>query len=257
MDGMRDTLIEINNVSKEYRLYDEADRSLKGTIVRFLRTGGLGDYKHKKVLSDFSFTLRQGDVVGVVGENGAGKSTLLKMIAGIISPTHGRVSVHGNVVALLEIGLGFNDDLTGRENAYLYGSLLGIPNKVMKEMLPEIIEFSEVPEYIDLPMRKYSSGMKMRLAFAIATAIDPEILILDEVFSVGDVFFKKKSEDRIGNIISRGRGLLLVTHDTETVLQVCNRAILLKSDASFTVGTPEEIIAEYLGRRSLGETATQ
>jgi len=241
-------LLRVKDLSKEFKLYDEADRSLKGTVVRYLRTGKTNTFQTKKVLREISFDLRQGDVIGIVGENGAGKSTLLKVITGILSPTSGTVMVNGRIVALLEIGLGFNDDLTGRENSFLYGSLLGITNRRMKEMLEAIVRFAELEEFIDLPIRKYSSGMKMRLAFSIATAIDPEILILDEVFSVGDVFFKKKSEQRLAEIIARGRGLLLVTHDLATVLEVCNRALFITADGTLVNGTPQDILSLYAGR---------
>lgn len=240
-------LLHVENISKEFKLYDEADRSLKGTVVRYLRTGKRSTFQTKKVLRGISFDLRQGDVIGIVGENGAGKSTLLKIITGILAPSSGKVFVNGRIIALLEIGLGFHDDLTGRENSFLYGSLLGIPNRRMKTMLEEIVRFSGLEEFIDLPIRKYSSGMKMRLGFSIATAIDPDILILDEVFSVGDVFFKKKSEQRLAEIISRGRGLLLVTHDLATVSEVCNRAILIRSDGTLLEGTPESVLSVYAG----------
>lgn len=197
------------------------------------------------VLQDISFQIAPGEAVGIIGINGAGKSTLLKMIAGTTRPTVGSVSMHGRVAALLELGIGFHPDFSGRQNAYMAGQLLGYSTAQLHELMPAIEAFAEIGEYIDLPVRTYSSGMQMRLAFSVATAIRPDILIVDEALSVGDAYFQHKSFDRIRSFREQGTTLLLVSHDRQAIQSVCDRAILLNAGRIELEGPPEQVMDYY------------
>lgn len=215
-------VIEFHNVSKVYTLY----RSSKEQFLSlFFKPKGL---KKHKALDGVSFTINKGDAVGIVGNNGAGKSTMLKMITGVAFPSEGTVEVKGRVSALLELTAGFSDEMTGRENIYLKGLILGLEQHQIEEIEPDIVEFAQLGDYIDQPVRTYSSGMKMRLGFAININTKPEILVIDEALSVGDASFKQKCHNKIKDLIASGVTVMFVSHSAAAVRDVCTRAIYLK-----------------------------
>ncbi len=217
--------VEIKNVSIRYKVGDFKDIGLKEYVLRQLR----GDYHVEEFWADrdINLTLEKGDMLGIIGSNGAGKSTLLKAVSGIMVPTVGKVTVHGTVAALLELASGFDGDLTVKENAYLRGAMLGYSRKFMDEKYLEIIDFAELQDFQDRPFKQLSSGMKSRLAFAIACLVNPDILILDEVLSVGDGAFQKKSGDKMRSILSGGVTGILVSHSTNQVRELCNKILWL------------------------------
>ncbi|MNP01616.1 Teichoic acids export ATP-binding protein TagH [compost metagenome] len=189
--------------------------------------------------------MNKGEIHCLIGENGAGKSTSLKMLAGIIQPDEGEIKTKGVVAALLEIGLAFHPDLTGIENARLYGSVLGIGRKKMLELMPDIFSFAELDGYEHVPLKKYSSGMQVRLAFAVATIIDPDILLLDEVFSVGDQNFQEKSFSKINRFIQEGKTVLLVSHDLGVIERLCTRVMFVEKNGNVHIGKPKEMVQLY------------
>ncbi len=196
-------------------------------------------------LTDISFTVEKGDRVGVLGFNGAGKSTLLKVISGVLKPTKGSVKVNGVIAPMLELGAGFDMNYSGKENIFLYGATMGYPRKFIEEKYDQIVEFSELKDFIEVPVKNYSSGMRARLGFAIATAVEPEILILDEVLSVGDAKFRKKSEAKIRSMFDKGITVLFVSHSTEQILNICNKAIILDHGKLIAQGDAKEICNKY------------
>ena len=196
-------------------------------------------------LKDISFTVEKGDRVGVLGFNGAGKSTLLKVIAGVLKPTEGSVKVSGVIAPMLELGAGFDLNYSGKENVFLYGATMGYSRKFIEEKYDEIVEFSELGDFINVPVKNYSSGMRARLGVAIATAVEPEILILDEVLSVGDAKFRKKSEAKIRSMFDKGITVLFVSHSVEQVMNICNKAIILDHGKLIAQGEVKEICAQY------------
>lgn len=202
-------------------------------------------HKLKWVIRDISFQLAPGEAVGIIGINGAGKSTLLKLITGTTLPTHGSVSISGSVAALLELGMGFHPDFTGRQNAYMAGQLLGMTVPEISARMAEIEAFADIGDYIDQPVRVYSSGMQMRLAFSVATVRRPDVLIVDEALSVGDAFFQHKSFERIREFRRQGTTLLIVSHDRQAIQSICDRAILLDSGRLAQEGTPEQVMDYY------------
>ena len=202
-------------------------------------------YRAFWALRDVTFHVRKGERVGILGLNGAGKSTLLKCIAGVLKPTEGSVTVSGNIVPLLELGAGFDKDYTGAENIYLYGSMLGYPRSFIREKFDDIVKFSELGDFINVPVKNYSSGMKARLGFSIATVVEPDILILDEVLSVGDAKFKKKSAKKLQSMMKKGVTVLLVSHSSDQVLQICDRAIILEHGQLVASGKAAKICAQY------------
>ncbi len=222
-------IIEVNHVTKEYQLGHIT--SLKENVVNsYRRLVGKPIHKREdfKALDDVSFSIEQGEVVGIIGHNGAGKSTLLKHLANISKPTKGNVIVRGSVAPLIEVGAGVNPELTGRENIYLNGAILGIPKKIILQKLDEIIEFSELEQFIDTPVKRYSSGMTVKLGFSIATSLDADILIVDEVLAVGDLAFQRKCFDRMEDMIKRqGKTVLLVSHNIRQIERLCARTILM------------------------------
>ena len=201
-----------------------------------------------EALHGISFELQRGEALGIIGLNGSGKSTLLQVIAGVLPPTSGRVETHGRVAALLELGSGFNPELTGRENIYINGAILGLPTARIDALLDDIIAFADIGDYIDQPVKTYSSGMALRLAFSVQVHIDPDILIVDEALAVGDAAFQAKAMARIQQILARGTTLLFVGHDLNALRAFCQRAILLESGRMAMLGSPEEVIEEYLFR---------
>lgn len=220
----QEPVIVFKNVSKVYTLY----KNSKAQFIALFYKGKHSQNKEHKALSNISFEINKGESVGIIGKNGAGKSTLLSMITGVTFPTEGEITVNGRVAALLELTAGFSGEMTGRENIYLKCYILGIPEKDIKMIEPRIIEFADLGEYIDQPVRTYSSGMKMRLGFAININLDPDILVVDEALSVGDAAFKAKCKGKISELINKGTTVIFVSHSMESVKDVCNRAIYLK-----------------------------
>jgi len=222
-------------------------QSIKEYVVQLLR--GKIKYEEFWALKNVSFEVERGEVVGIIGHNGAGKSTLLKVISGILKPTGGSLEVHGNVVPMLELGSGFDHDLTGRENIFLNGSILGYSEKYLKEKYEQIVEFSELGKFIDVPIRNYSSGMLMRLAFSIATVVQPEILIVDEILAVGDAAFQEKSKARMLELMSGGTTVLFVSHSLEQIREMCDRVIWLEHGQIKAIGATKEICDAYEASR--------
>ncbi len=240
---MKDYAIEVNHVSMLFRLNRERVDNAKEYFIRLL-TRKL-HYTEFWALKDVSFKIEKGDRVGVMGFNGAGKSTLLKTIAGVLKPTMGSVKVSGTIAPMLELGAGFDPNYTGTENIYLYGATMGFSRKFIDEKYDEIVEFSELKEFINAPLKSYSSGMKSRLGFAIATAVKPDVLILDEVLSVGDAAFKEKSEQRILDMMEDGVTVLYVSHSTDRIRKLCNKAIILTKGQVVANGEVGEICDMY------------
>src|SRR6202051_832252 len=236
-------IIQVNHVSKEYRLgqLHSVKQSLQNAIAR-LRGHPVPLQAPFKALDDVDFRVEDGEVLGIIGENGAGKSTLLKLLAGISVPTCGSVSVPGSVAPLIEVGAGMVPDLTGRENIYLNAVILGMRRAEIKKKFDAIVAFAELEEFIDTPIKRYSSGMQVRLGFSVATSMDSDILIVDEVLAVGDLAFQRKCFDRMEDMIRRqGKTVLLVSHNIRQVERMCNRVLLLDHGKIFADGKPKEI----------------
>lgn len=230
-------IIEVENVSKIFEIPHESRNTLKSYFLHpFKRVGKERFYALKNV----DFKINQGDFVGVIGRNGSGKSTLLKILAGIFEPTKGKVHVNGTLVPFLELGVGFNPELTGRENIYLNGIILGMTRKYVESKFDEIVDFAEIRDFIDLQVKNYSSGMVIRLAFAIAVEARADIYLLDEVLSVGDAGFQKKSLEKMLSLLSNGATGILVSHNIQDVRKYCNRVVLLKEGEVFFDGPTEE-----------------
>jgi ABC-type polysaccharide/polyol phosphate transport system ATPase subunit len=233
--------IALSNVGVRYILLTEDQRSLKGRVLHLFGAPTARFW----ALRDISLRIAPGEVVGIVGSNGSGKSTLLRVMSGVIYPTVGTVEITGQVNPLLELGGAFNLELTGRENAYLYGSIFRFSRERMDEIIPQIIAFSELGAFFDIPVKTYSSGMYARLAFSVATQLQPEILVIDEVLSVGDEQFQKKSFLRIQKLIDRGSIVVMVSHNSATIEQLCNRAVYLSQGAVVGDGRPRVVLAQY------------
>jgi lipopolysaccharide transport system ATP-binding protein len=231
----------VRNLGKAYRQYN----SRWGRLAEWLSLSNKPRHRLKWVLQDISFEVSPGEAVGIIGINGAGKSTLLKLITGTSHPTTGEVHISGRVAALLELGMGFHPDFTGRQNAHMAGQLIGLTAAEITSLMPEIEAFAEIGDYIDMPVRVYSSGMQMRLAFSIATCKRPDILIVDEALSVGDSYFQHKSFNRIRSFGQQGTTLLIVSHDKSAIQAICSRAILLNGGAVAMQGDPETVMDFY------------
>lgn len=240
---MSQAIIQIQDVSMRFRLSNDRISSLKEFVTTAMR--GKLQYKEFEALKYVTFDVQRGETVGIIGRNGAGKSTLLKIISGILKPTRGNVVVHGNVVPMLELGSGFDMDLTGRENIYLNGAILGYSEEFLKTKFDEIIDFSELGEFINVPIRNYSSGMLMRLAFSVAAMVEPEILIADEILAVGDEAFQHKSMSRMKEMMSGGTTVLLVSHSLDQIREVCDRVIWIDQGQIKMMGKTEEVCAVY------------
>lgn len=237
---MTDTVLQVDGVEKCYATY-------RSNAARFLTWFGVfvrPEHEYWAV-KNVSFALRSGEALALIGQNGAGKSTLLKMVAGTVRPSAGSIHVAGRISAILELGLGFNPEFTGRQNIYLSGGLMGIPASRIGELIPEIEEFAELGEFFEQPLRVYSSGMQARLAFSLATAVRPEVLIIDEVLSVGDSYFQHKSFDRIRRFKEQGTAILFVSHSLSDVRSICDRVILLDHGAVLKDGLPDEVVDYY------------
>ena len=233
--------IRVENLGKAYKQYP----TRWSRLLEWLLPIAKSRHHLKWVLQDINFQVVPGEAVGIIGINGAGKSTLLKIITGTTQPTTGSVTMEGRVAALLELGMGFHPDFTGRQNAFMAGQLLGLTSEDICRLMPEIEAFAEIGDYIDQPVRVYSSGMQMRLAFSVATVVRPDILIVDEALSVGDAYFQHKSFDRIRQYREQGTTLLIVSHDKQAIQSICDRAILLDSGRLMKEGAPEEVMDFY------------
>lgn len=236
-----DCVIKIENVNKIYRLYKSKQDRFKEALHPFKKKY----HKDFYALKNFSISIEKGVFLGILGKNGSGKSTLLKVISNVLKQSSGHVVTNGKVVALLELGAGFNPEFTGIENIYFYSSLLGYRRKEIDEMLPGILDFADIGEFIYQPIKTYSSGMKARLAFAVSVNIDPDILIVDEVLAVGDVLFKRKCYDKIQEFIKKNKTILLVTHSIRDVIDFCNRAIIIDEGEMVIDGEPKVVVSEY------------
>ncbi len=226
-----------------FRMSNDRIMSLKEFVTTALR--GKLKYKEFEALKHVSFTVNRGETVGIIGRNGSGKSTMLKIISGIMKPTEGSVSVNGNIVPMLELGSGFDMDLTGRENIFLNGAILGYTEAFLKEKYDEIVAFSELGEFIDVPIRNYSSGMLMRLAFSVAAMVEPEVLIADEILAVGDEAFQHKSLNRMKKMMSGGTTVLLVSHSLDQIREVCDRVVWLDHGDIKMLGPVDEVCDAY------------
>src|SRR5665213_3372279 len=267
---MSDVAIQVEGLGKRYRIGAAAVRhrdlrdAIVSTIMAPFRNAALlrrlspsateGEAANTIwALKDVSFDVKQGEVLGIIGRNGAGKSTLLKVLSRITEPTTGSVRMHGRVGALLEVGTGFHPELTGRENVYLNGSILGMDKKYIDRKFDDIVSFSGVDKFIDTPVKRYSSGMYLRLAFSVAAHLEPEILVVDEVLAVGDADFQKKCLGKMGEVAGEGRTVLFVSHNMQAVKSLCHRAILLKHGQVDACGNPSAIVNQYLAGISSGE----
>lgn len=240
---MSKAMIEVSDVSMRFRMNTDRILSLKEFVTTALR--GKLHYEEFTALDHVSFSVRKGETLGLIGRNGAGKSTMLKVISGILKPTEGRVTCHGNIVPMLELGSGFDMELTGRENIFLNGAILGYDEEFLKEKYDEIVEFSELGQFIHVPIRNYSSGMMARLAFSVASVVNPEILIVDEILSVGDAAFQEKSRARMTEMMGGGTTVLFVSHSMEQVREMCSRVVWLEHGTVKMIGSADEVCNAY------------
>lgn len=230
-------VVVVDHVSKEFILHHNHVDSLKGKVVGLFKKRMRSRHEHFLALSDVSFSVRRGEAIGLMGRNGSGKSTLLQVIAGILKPTSGRVVTRGRVAPLIELGVGFHPELTGEENVYLNASLYGFRNKDVRKRFASIVEFSELAHFIDTPVKNYSSGMYMRLAFAIAVHLEPDVLLADEILAVGDAAFQEKCHDRIAGMRRNGMSIVLVSHNESQVRDFCNSFVRLEGGRVVETGT--------------------
>ena len=238
--------IEVEGIVVDFPLVRHHSRGVKEAFLEWIRPRVKTKPKVFRALSGVTFAIDRGEVVGIVGRNGSGKSTLLRVIADIYPPDEGRVITRGRISALLELGAGFRDELSGRENIYLAGAILGYSSRDMRSLAPEIIDFSELEEQIDAPLRTYSSGMRSRLGFAVATAVQPEILLVDEALAVGDASFRERSMQRIETMVSKeDTTVIVVSHNVAELQRLCTRLILLEKGKMVMEGEPDEVLARY------------
>ncbi len=240
---MAKVAVKVDDVSMKFNLSSEKIDSLKDYILKSLKREV--SYDEFWALKHISFTVEKGERLGILGVNGAGKSTLLKVIAGVFKPTEGKVTRHGSLAPLLELGAGFDSQYTGRENIYLYGALLGYSRQFVDSKFDEIVEFAGLQKFIDVPVKNYSSGMKSRLGFSVATMVEPDILILDEVLSVGDSKFRRKSEKKILDMFDRGATVLFVSHSLSQVRRLCSKAMILEEGEMVAYGDIDTVSALY------------
>lgn len=240
---MNTTMIKVKDVTMRFRMNSDKIMSLKEFITTALR--GKLEYQEFTALERVSFNVKKGETLGLIGRNGAGKSTLLKVISGILKPTEGSVQCYGNIVPMLELGSGFDYDLTGRENIFLNGAILGYSEEFLKGKYQEILDFSELGDFIEAPIRNYSSGMLARLAFSIATVVKPEVLIVDEILSVGDAAFQEKSRKRMLELMGGGTTVLFVSHNTEQIREMCKTVVWLERGRIKMVDKAQEVCNAY------------
>lgn len=244
---MEKSIIKVNNVTVRFNLSNQKIDNLKEYVIRLIKRELL--FQEFIALKEVSFEIKKGESWGLVGSNGAGKSTLLKVISGIIKPYIGSVEIDGKISPLIELGAGFDGELTARENIFLNGTVLGHSMKYMREHFDEIVDFAELWEFLDSPIKNYSSGMKARLGFAIATIVKPEILIVDEILSVGDFKFRQKCEKRMQEMLSNGTTLIYVSHSLDTVKELCEKAVWLDKGSIKMIGSSEEVCNAYLNNK--------
>ena len=237
------SIIEVNNVSMRFKMTKERIFSLKEYFIKFVK--GELVFEEFRALTDVSFSVKKGEILGIIGYNGAGKSTMLKVISGIMNPTSGYIKVEGVISPLIELGSGFDMELTARENIFLNGYILGYSKKFIKEHFDKIVEFSELEEFLDVPVKNFSSGMVARLGFAIATIVQPEILIVDEILSVGDFKFQEKSENKIKEMLASGTTVILVSHAINQIEDICTKVLWLEHGKVRGYGNTKEICEEY------------
>lgn len=239
-------IIQGKGITMRFKMTFDRVQTIKEYVVQLLH--GKIKYEEFDALTDVSFSIEKGEVIGIIGHNGAGKSTLLKIISGILKPTEGSIEVHGNIVPMLELGSGFDYDLTGRENIFLNGAILGYSEEFLKEKYDEIVAFSELGKFIEIPIRNYSSGMLMRLAFSVATVVNPDILIVDEILAVGDANFQAKSKARMMELMGGGTTVLFVSHSIEQIREMCDRVIWLDHGHVKMIGETNEVCDRYEGK---------
>ena len=237
-------VIEVKDVSKHYRLTG-GTHSLKAAVLEFIKRGR--DVKTLRALDEVSFSVNRGETLGIIGANGAGKSTLLALLTGTIQPTSGSIRTEGQISSLLELGAGFHPDLSGRENVFLYGAIMGLSRSQMQERFDAIVKFAELEDFIDQPVKHYSSGMYVRLGFAVAVEVNPDILLIDEVLAVGDATFQKKCLDKMKEFREQQKTMLIISHDLQTIQKVSDRILLLDHGNVLWLGDPETIVANYQG----------
>ena len=238
--------IRVENLSIKFRIYHDRSPSLKDYFANLFKRKSHTAYSDFWAVKDVSFEIAAGDRVGIVGNNGAGKSTLLNALCRVYESSDGLISVDGRIAPLLEIGAGFHPEFTGRENIYLNGSILGYTKRQIRIIEPEVIAFAELEEFIDMPVKYYSTGMYMRLAFSLATAIHPDILILDEIFAGGDAAFLAKAKARMHDMIDKADIMIMVSHDQELVKSLCNRVIWIDHGKLVADGSPDDVVGRYL-----------
>lgn len=245
----KDIMIKVNDVSMRFNLGIEKGFSLKQAFVNLFDNNNRKAKREKNVdfwaLKNVSFKINKGEVIGFIGSNGAGKSTLLKVVAGVMKPTKGSVEVYGNICPMIELGAGFDTQLTARENIYLNGAVMGYSKELIQSKFDEIVEFSELKDFLDVPVQNFSSGMVARLAFSIATIVDPEILIVDEILSVGDIAFQAKSEAKMMEMISGGTTVLFVSHSVDQIKKMCDRVVWIEHGVVQKIGG-KEVCDEYV-----------
>ena len=240
---MGEIVIKVQDVSMHFNLMEEKVDSLKEYFMKLIKGKLL--YNDFIALQHVSFTVDKGEILGLIGLNGAGKSTLLKILAGVLAPTTGKVMVKGKIAPLIEVGAGFDPELTARENIFLNGAILGHSEAYMKEHFQEIIDFAELQQFVDVPVKNFSSGMYARLGFSIATMVQPDILIVDEVLSVGDYRFQEKCEQRIRKMIEKGVTIIMVSHDNDLIQKLCTKVVWLDHGKVKAIGDTQEICSEY------------
>ncbi|MBP2027139.1 lipopolysaccharide transport system ATP-binding protein [Acetoanaerobium pronyense] len=243
--------IELKNVNLKFKLYSTKQMSLKEFLINKLNKKNYNKYKEFYALRDINLLFNEGERIGIIGNNGAGKSTLLKLISQIYYPESGFVKVEGSIAPLIELGAGFNQELTGRENIYLNGAILGYSEKQLKDMEEEIIDFSDLNEFIDTPVKYYSTGMYGRLAFTVATQIRPNILIVDEIFAGGDINFIDKARKRMDDIITESNIVIMVSHSLDLITKICDRVVVLEKGSVIYDGLPSEAIEFYKSRTNI------
>ena len=238
-------MIILKNVSMKFNLGVEKDNSLKMIFINLFTPRKKKKKDYFWALKDIDFRINKGDVVGIIGANGAGKSTLLKVVSGVYKPTTGTVEVNGKISPMIELGAGFDPELTARENIYLNGAILGYSKEFLEEKFEEIVEFSELREFLDVPIKNFSSGMVAKLAFSISTIVNPEVLIVDEILSVGDIKFQEKSKNKMMSMIEGGTTVLYVSHSIDSIKELCSKVIWLDHGKIVKMGNAKEICDEY------------
>ncbi len=246
-------MIRVNNVSMKFDLGIDKGSSFKNMFISFFDKKRRRKKEYFWALNNISFHVKKGEVIGLIGSNGAGKSTLLKVVSGVMKPTKGKVVVNGSIAPMIELGAGFDAELTARENIYLNGAVLGYSEKFLNEKFDDIVEFSELRDFLDVPVKNFSSGMVAKLAFSISTVVDPEILIVDEILSVGDIKFQEKSRNKMMEMIKGGTTVLYVSHSIESIKELCDRVIWLDHGNIVKIGPAKEVCSEYY-LSQMGET---